>query len=319
MRRSHFSLISLSFFTIILIPCIFSYELKCDIDVIPLDPIGLVETGDFRPNITFVNIGEKSFPSSAINVTIFNPNQEILESHYTYVFDLPDLNINQSFSYSKPFFYKNLPKWYSAYELTTPGTWEIRINILNLPKDDITYTRSNLVRTNGECRKYFYVKNMDTYEREKLDRIAQERSDELQRRTESLNIAVLFLTFLTAIKLFADWGVKYKNIVIGIEGIIIAIIFVQTQPDSILVFITSVILFVTSVFALFKNKLIKTTRLKILYFASLIVILLFNVFILLYSFDIFRNDYFMLTIGLTVSIISISAVISEFLEIRPTK
>jgi len=78
---------SLVFFSFILVSSVFAYyELECKIDTKPKKIPELVTTDSFFLNITITNIGNKPFPYSEINVTIFDPNHRVIEDYYSYLY-----------------------------------------------------------------------------------------------------------------------------------------------------------------------------------------------------------------------------------------
>jgi len=224
----------------------------------------------------------------------------------------------------KPFAYKT--GWFALYEIPTPGTWEIRV-LLSLPLDDITYTHSyGTVRTNGECRKYFYVKDKGQYDCEQLQKerervrteretIRETRDGITQKRMEELNIAILIISFITIVKPLWEFSKNNKDIIMGLSGLIISVYFLQFTTlilSTLILLLYTVgfgILFFTSLILLIKKQVIK--KHKSFYFIILSIIVIMSIFLLIYFTQIFEANYFYATIGFLISLVPILAVIAE--------
>ncbi len=293
----------------------YAYDIKCEIQIIPNNFSELVTTDSFYLNTTIINMGNSTYPSTPVNVTIYNPDSKILEDYYSYIFLLPNLPSNTSFSYKKPFDYKN-ETYYSLYEMPMAGTWKVNIALLSPPSDDITYTHTgNVVRKNGECWKYFYVKDMGQYQKERQDEILQkekekhdetlqneseklqieiqQRNETLQSRIESLTIAMWFLAFISAITIIREIGTKIKNFLVGFVGIILSLYAIFYQ-NSLSLTIIGIVGIAISFSITVESEIIR--RYRFLYNSFLIII-----FIAVLSFYIefvLKNitDYLMLTI-----------------------
>ena len=107
---------------LVLVSTVHSYSLDCEIDPVMYKYEGhdYVTTKSFNLTITLTNIGNKTFPVSDLNVTIFNPKQEIVASYHSFNYSLPyELTTgggNKSYSYTPP--WEGDPKSFALFELS---------------------------------------------------------------------------------------------------------------------------------------------------------------------------------------------------------
>lgn len=324
MKNMKIFLTTLSFvlFSIIVIPYVFAsyYDIECKIDVIPQNFKELVTTDIFKLNITLSNIGDKPFPYSDVDVKIFDPNQEIIEDFYSFSYVLNGLGLGENFSYMKEFEHKNETDWHAVYEMTAPGTWEVRITLSPLPTDGTTYTHSEYVtRRSGVCRKHFHVKDKGQYGWEQLQieieekRVQREinrdtRDKITQERTMQLNLAILFLTFITIIKETREFSEKNKDSVIGIYGIIVSIYF-STYTLNLLLLLAPALIFISSFALIFRKDWIKKHETIYSYIITMIAALAMGV--IAFSVLMFQANYFYATIYFFVSVIPLFSIYAE--------
>lgn len=311
---------------------IHAYEINCDIQVIPYNFSELVTTDSFRLNTTITNVGNSTFPPTEVNITVYNPDNIILDDYYSLNFSLPILKPNKSFFYEKPYKYKN-ETYYTLYEMPMAGTWKVKVEMLSPPLDDLTYTHvENVVRGNGVCLKYFYVKDMGQYHKEKQD-IAlqkqneeflkqiqernekyQESNDNLQKRIENLTVAMWLLAFISAFNIFRNIGKEYKNFLVGFVSLFISLyVIVTTYQNKIFLAIVGLVGIIISFLIMVESEEIR--EYKNLYRLFLIII-----FFIVSGFCIdfiFKNitDYLLITFIFSGMIIFTTAVIELWRDI----
>jgi len=321
MKTYTLAFLSLIFFSLLLTNSGFAYDINCDIKVIPYRYSELVTTDSFMLNITFQNIGNTSLPSTPftgvpfVNVTIFNPNKEIPEDYYT--FNIPlSLVVNKSFSYEPPFPYKN-ESAYRLFEMQMPGAWEVRLKIISpLPLNETLYTNSgNVIRTNGECRKYFYVKDFGQYQDEQV-------SKDYQTKTENLNIAILILSIILALDLIRKFAENNKNLVIFIAGVVIAYYYLFVEPVQFLSFILPItvkiilaIIMIIFSFRVYFNE--PKRKLRIIYIMFIFLILMLTILFLIRMFTVLLGgDHLLGTIGIIAGSTVIFSILKELNETK---
>jgi len=322
-----FSFIAIS---ILLVKYSFAYyEINCDIDVIPYRYDELITTDSFRLNLTFKSIGNTSFEEFTgiwhpfVNVSILNPNNQILENYYTFNIPILDLATNDSFNYEPPFIYKN-KTGFQLFEMQMPGTWTIVLKIIfPKPLNETLYTYTpDIIRTNGECRKYFYVKDIGQYQDEQIRKDEITTNKNYQTKTENLNTAILILSIILALDLVRKFAEKKKNIIIFISGIVIAIYYLSIEPVQFLfftlplyakiIFATLMIIFSASVYF---NK--PKGEIKIVYILFLFLILILTLLFLIRMLTtLLSEDYLLGTIGIIASSMVIFSILSELNETK---
>jgi hypothetical protein len=297
------------------------YEIKCDFSVSPQKYPELVTIDSFTFSVNLTNIGNKEFPSTPVNVTIFTPRGDILESYYSFNFSLKNLSINESYPYTSPFAYKNETA-YAFYEMPIPGTWEIRLTLLKLPSDNATYTYSNLIRTNGECRYYFSVKEFAQYQKEQQDKDIQNATMNLDVELERMNIILVVLAFIAifltiiAEEYFRNFILKKLNLITGLGGLILSILLAYVYFSNILVLIGAVVLFFSSIAIMKDWQLITSSKysiLSILYNVYTLILIALSFAINLINV-ITKNPIFA-TMGVILLIIYIFAALSFFVKL----
>jgi hypothetical protein len=293
----------------------FAYDINCNIDVIPHSYSELVESDSFILNITLTNTGNTSFPSTPFtgipyaNISIIDPSGKILEDYYNFITPTFSLPINKSFSYIKPFQYKN-ETFYSFFEMPTPGTWEIKLDIISpKPLDEIVYTNtSGIIRENGECKKYFYVKDLSQYQYEQIN-------NKNQTDSRNLNEAILVLTIILSLETIHEFAKGRSRYIILMAAVFIAIYYVPSGINNLLDFnfIMSIAFLIALliVMTLFYRK--RTPELGLLY---RIVLLGFAFIDAIFINSMFAELFINQLIG-TIGILGASAVLfSLFVELN---
>lgn len=281
-----------------------AYELNCDIAPLPYKSSELLTTKAFYPNITFTNIGNNTFPETTVNVTIFNPNHELPESYYSFIYHLENLTINESKSYIEPWFdpLTNI-SGFALFELQTPGTWEIRVSLLNLPQNEITLFHSEYINSIGRCQKYFSVKEFSLYQKEQSEtkiledtKILTEDTRNLTRQVKELTVSLIFLTLVLVLISLKDIIKIYRDYIVFCEGILLgAYLFIYNADYTLL----SLILFAASVILLLKSK----NREGSLYSFSLIILFAVITFFNLFFISTFVNSFDSVPIFYTIFIL----------------
>lgn len=230
-----------------------AYELECNIDPImyDYDAHTYVTTKSFELNITLSNIGNRSFPPTKVNVTIFNPKHEVTEPYYSFIYTIPyELVVrgeNKSYSYTP--LWRTGSEGISLFELIIPGTWEIRVDLIDHPIDEEVIIHISDTKRVGQCRKYFSVEELGVYEREKasdersnsIEEEVRSLTSELKNLTISLNnltiilivIAILTLIFSIFPK-FSEWINKNRRSILLVEGFIAGFSYILLYDKSLL-------------------------------------------------------------------------------------
>lgn len=191
-------------------------ELNCDINIMPYDFEELVNTKSFNFTITLTNIGNLNLSASNINVSIYTPNNEILENYYTFILTMPALNVNESVNLTH--YFNNEKNRVSLYETPIEGAWKMELIFTQTPFDTIVH--SDRVIFNNRCKKYFVVRDITQFEQEKKQEQLTKESD---IKTEELNKSIILLTIILGSELLWKIAKKLKHIIIFFMCIAIGI------------------------------------------------------------------------------------------------
>lgn len=306
--------LSIIFILVILSKNVNAYDIVCETQLLPLEYKELVTTDTFRLNITVKNIGEKSFPQTLINVTIYGPDRKIHYDYFSFIYSLKNLSVNESHIFNDTFTYKNESGFYNIYEIHDSGTWEVNLRFLSLPENEVTYTYTKTaMRRNGECRFLFSIKELSKYE---IEETQINLTNKIVSLTEDLNrftLALLFLTFITALYTFYRIGKELKEVILYLSGIFLSLflIFSYLADSNIINLLIALFLGVVSAALLATDK-IKT--MKKLYGSYLLSMFIIASGLLTIFYDMLQKNILFAIVGLSLTIILFIALIVSFTE-----
>lgn len=295
-QRLLFVLIVFTFIFIIFSKSVNAYELDCQINITSLsNEDKLVTTKSFFPNITFTNIGNNNFPEALVNVTIFNPNHEIIEDYYSFKYSFRNISINQSTSFVKPWInYLTNKSGYTLFELQMPGTWEIDVKLVNLPQDEVTVVNSDYIQRIGECRKYFSVEEISTYQFEKT-------MDTFNKELKDFTVVLVIIAFLSLLVTTYPIIKDHKETLVAYLGLFSAMFTYNIFKDNMILVLGQGVILVLSLIFLFQKKWIKNN--KVLFTIYIILVLLNSAVLFQLFFEMLKTNMIISVVGLLWSII----------------
>ncbi len=259
-----------------------------ELEIIPADITDFLVVDDrFHYKITLHNPKETPIPPTIFKVSIFNPKNISLG-----IREYPNISIGGK--ENRTLFPKKAETTYDVFPVDTQGTYKITINSNNSMVFYRFYPQCNYVFYNDKYTFYRDAMPRWQYEWNDLLREWQEESKKVSKETmsltkniENLTMSLIMLTFILIIIELWPSVVKYRHIILGLEGIVIFLVFIFYSPYDInqLSFPKYVYVLLVTIFIALPSLLLLKKKVRDI--LPTLIILLFISFISMLNFILF--------------------------------